>query len=207
MHIKDKATHLFQLNNTGKIEAVAPDSTHVHIWVVFSTALADSWLMLQCVECGLHGVVKDSSKEEWSRAFNAPSKPYQWHDETRVVIQPQVPRTPPYVIRSWNGPECECFSERNKLRPEEFERFPCEVVRPVISMTDEDRQELVDLADIVREVKLCSFHLEFFLDSLERNIPGFALREVAKRLSKIDQMGLHCSPAVVSRVLFEIANQ
>lgn len=43
-----------------------------HEWVVFSTVLEQSWLMLQCVNCGLHATVDDPSKEEWSEAFHAP---------------------------------------------------------------------------------------------------------------------------------------
>jgi hypothetical protein len=60
-----------------------------HEWVVFSTALDQGWLMLQCVECGLHATVDDPSKKEWSEAFRAPSKPYRWHDDTRVVVNEQ----------------------------------------------------------------------------------------------------------------------
>ena len=32
-----------------------------HEWVVYSLALAEGWLMLQCVECGLKGTVEDPS--------------------------------------------------------------------------------------------------------------------------------------------------
>jgi hypothetical protein len=195
--------------NADIVEAAATENDHVHIWVVFSTALADSWLMLQCVECGLHGVVKDSSKEEWSKAFRAPSRPYRWNDDARVVVQPQVPRNPPYVIQSEHGPECECYSERNQLRPEEFERFPRESVRPVILMNDEERQELIAIADIVIKGKLCSFLFEFYLDCFARDTgetPGIAVRDVAHRLKNLDQMGLHCSPVVVAKVLLAIAD-
>jgi hypothetical protein len=33
-----------------------------HEWVVFSTALEEGWLMLQCVECGMHARVEDVTK-------------------------------------------------------------------------------------------------------------------------------------------------
>jgi hypothetical protein len=32
-----------------------------HEWVVFSTVLEQGWLMLQCVNCGLHATVDDPS--------------------------------------------------------------------------------------------------------------------------------------------------
>ena len=34
-----------------------------HSWVVFSTALEEGWLMLQCTKCGLHGTVDDPTLE------------------------------------------------------------------------------------------------------------------------------------------------
>src|SRR5208337_4129611 len=39
-----------------------------HEWVVYSTALLEGWLMLQCVECGAMGTIDDPSPEEWSGA-------------------------------------------------------------------------------------------------------------------------------------------
>lgn len=49
---------------------------HAHEWVVFSTALADVCLLVQCVDCGMVGIVPDPSEKEWSDAFHAPSRPY-----------------------------------------------------------------------------------------------------------------------------------
>jgi hypothetical protein len=64
-----------------------------HDWVVFSTALAELCLMVQCVNCGLHGTVDDPSQEEWDAAFHAPSAPYRWHGgAARVTQHPDVPR-------------------------------------------------------------------------------------------------------------------
>jgi hypothetical protein len=34
-----------------------------HEWVVFSTALAEGWLMLQCVNCGQPGTVGHPSDQ------------------------------------------------------------------------------------------------------------------------------------------------
>jgi hypothetical protein len=76
-----------------------------HEWVVYSLALAEGWLMLQCVECGLMGTVENPSKEEWSQGFNAPSTPYRWLDEARVVHKQPAPFC---VIRALDSPACPC---------------------------------------------------------------------------------------------------
>ena len=69
---------------------------HGHEWVVFSTALAEVCLMVQCVECGTMGSIDDPSTEEWSEAFDAPSSPYRWIDGARVrergIASPRVIR-------------------------------------------------------------------------------------------------------------------
>ena len=46
----------------GKLQLFAPDNDHDHTWVVFSTEVADGWLMLQCV-----GVVKGPTKKNGQR--------------------------------------------------------------------------------------------------------------------------------------------
>jgi hypothetical protein len=48
-------------------------------WVVFSTAVEDGVLMLECAKTGAFGIVRNSSKEEWSAAFTAPDSPYRWN--------------------------------------------------------------------------------------------------------------------------------
>lgn len=54
-------------------------------WWVYSTALGNGWLMLECRATGATGTVRDPSAKEWSDAFTAPSDPYRWTDDTRVV--------------------------------------------------------------------------------------------------------------------------
>jgi len=59
-----------------------------HEWVVFSTCLGTIGMMCECVICGAFGVVPDSTREEWSEAFHAPTRPYRWHGgDERVVIK------------------------------------------------------------------------------------------------------------------------
>jgi hypothetical protein len=81
---------------SGKPQRPAPCKPEEHQWVVFSTALREGWLMLQCRTCGAHGTVDDPSKEEWSRAFHAPSAPYAWEDDSRVTLHPEKHTEPDY---------------------------------------------------------------------------------------------------------------
>lgn len=58
-----------------------------HEWVVFSTALQEVCLMVECVECGAFGTVDDPTSDEWRRAFRAPSRPYKWDAKERVTVR------------------------------------------------------------------------------------------------------------------------
>jgi len=53
-------------------------------WQVYSTALAECWLMLECVATGAQGVVKDPTKQEWCAHYTGNPKP--WHDNSRVTL-------------------------------------------------------------------------------------------------------------------------
>ena len=56
-----------------------------HEWVVFSTAIDDGYLIVQCAKCRTIGAVEDPTKEEWANASRAPSQPYVWLDGNRVT--------------------------------------------------------------------------------------------------------------------------
>lgn len=178
--------------------------THEHEWVVFSTALKECCLMLQCVECGAMGTVDDPTSEEWSEAFHAPSKPYRWSDEARVHFQHEPP-CPLYVIRAVKGaPTCDCPPRSGDTRERKYERFPAEIMRPDKALTPEEKIELEELADLVDKSDLCSRFFPFYVQSYQAATgaePTGAVRRIASRIEEIDRMGLHCSPAVVARVL------
>ena len=55
-------------------------------WWVYSTALSDRSLLVEDRNSGERGYVPDPSKDEWDRAFRAPSKPYPWNDSSRVIV-------------------------------------------------------------------------------------------------------------------------
>jgi hypothetical protein len=52
--------------------------------------------MLQCTRCGLHGTVDDPTREEWSKAYDAPSNPYPWTDVARITLHPEKQTPPDY---------------------------------------------------------------------------------------------------------------
>lgn len=57
-----------------------------HDWWVFSTAILDGVLMVECRATGAFGIVRNPTKEEWRKAFHAPSRPYRWDQPERVEI-------------------------------------------------------------------------------------------------------------------------
>ena len=64
----------------------ADPKTCTHDWEVYSTALEDVCLELQCKKCAILGEVPDPTKEEWSKGYSAPSNPYPWTENERVVV-------------------------------------------------------------------------------------------------------------------------
>lgn len=57
-----------------------------HEWFVFSTSLAQVWIMVHCRVCRSIGTVKYPTMAEWDTACDAASKPYRWVDSSRVTI-------------------------------------------------------------------------------------------------------------------------
>ncbi|MEP4554088.1 hypothetical protein [Tateyamaria sp.] len=65
-----------------------------HSWQVVSTVLSEGFLQTQCRLCGLYGSVLNPSEEEWSKAFEASSSPYDW-------LEPERVETPFATIGEW----------------------------------------------------------------------------------------------------------
>jgi hypothetical protein len=63
-----------------------------HEWMVFSTAVIECVLMLECAKTGAYGIVRNPTKEEWREAFYAPSDPYRWEGGDDRVESPPKPR-------------------------------------------------------------------------------------------------------------------
>lgn len=57
-------------------------------WFVFSTALQDHVIMVECKKTGGFGIIRNPTKDEWGKAFYAPSNPYRWTGgNDRVEVQ------------------------------------------------------------------------------------------------------------------------
>jgi hypothetical protein len=55
-------------------------------WWVYSTSIGDVVLMLENRATGARGLVRNPTREEWRRAYSAPSNPYPWTDASRVEL-------------------------------------------------------------------------------------------------------------------------
>ena len=73
---------------------LVPDSEQPHDWYVYSTAVEDRVLLVECRNTGERGYVANPTPKEWRQAFRAPSNPYPWTDETRVIVDNNV--CPPF---------------------------------------------------------------------------------------------------------------
>lgn len=181
---------------------------HHHEWVVFSTALAEGWLMLQCVECGAMATVDDPSKEEWAEAFHAPSKPYRWEDDTRATVR-HGESSRFYVARWQPGPDCGCCPVSPDSSEPEYERVPAEITRRTQPITAEERSELEDFASVAeKEADQCSALFPLAVKSFQeftRRDCSSALREITDRIEAIHRKGMHLRPTMVARVLLEFA--
>jgi hypothetical protein len=183
-----------------------------HEWVVFSTALDEGCLLLQCVNCGLHATVDDPSKKEWSKAFHAPSNPYRWRDEARVVTHEEWPADQRYVQkRPPSAKECECHAQRGVRGPGGYERVWIEATRPKPDVTPEARRELLDLAALADGADdLCSTFFPLFVEGYQQATggePSHAVRWFAKQIETIRAMGVHCSSSVIATLLRELAKR
>lgn len=64
---------------------------HKHTWTVYSTAVGEGCLMLEC-KCGAFGTIDIPTLEEWQAAFHAPSNPYLWDGgDERVHVRKGPP--------------------------------------------------------------------------------------------------------------------
>jgi hypothetical protein len=179
---------------------------HGHEWVVYSTALREGWLMLQCVECGAMGTIDDPSPEEWSDAFHAPSRPYAWRDNTRVTDRSVAS---PRVIRAVHGPRCDCPSERSLPENKGYERVPDGIWEHSNRLSDREKAELSDFAEFVGESDLCSRLLPAFTRFIESDTGHLChqiIHSIVDRIETFDALGLHCSPSVVARTIREYAS-
>lgn len=67
-------------------------------WRVVSTAMCPPVIMLEHAD-GRTGTVATYSRKEWADAYYAPSKPYPWTDESRIVVTPRPPKRDAVPVR------------------------------------------------------------------------------------------------------------
>lgn len=156
-----------------------------HRWIVFSTAIADGCLMLNCRDCGAMGTVDDPSSEEWKMAFHAPTTPYSWDDESRVSVRQQEPF---YVTKESSS------DSSGRITP------------PSKRLTLQELSELKTLDKIVIEASLDGhlfpLYLRSFAEDTGREFCGVAKR-LASQVEKLVAAGRCFTPAMMGIVIRE----
>jgi hypothetical protein len=150
--------------------------------------------------------VEDPSKEEWSQAFHAPSSPYRWLDESRVVEKGFAPFR---VIRFIDGPSCPCPQQQSRPQDRSYQRLPGGVWFHTDVFSDEVKAELLDLADFVAGSEHCSHFIALFVRCFETDTAARhsePVHRIISRIEQFDSQGLHCSPAVVAKIIRDFAN-
>lgn len=79
------------------------DDNCSHEWIVHSIALVPAVIMLQCHLCGERGGVLQHTREEWELASYAPSRPFHWADESRVVRKDDLPERTQEQLATFSG--------------------------------------------------------------------------------------------------------
>lgn len=181
---------------------ITNEDQHEHEWVVFSTDITNAYLMVQCVDCGELGLVKDPSEQEWQTAFHAPGNPYQWRQHERVH---EIGKARFHVVRASNeGVTCNCPRRPNESENRLYERFPAELGLPKAPLSEEERADLMGLCEAIDGSDICSHDFSFFVHTYQQVTgaePTGVLRELANNIEQLDAMGMHFPPWVVARVL------
>ena len=55
-----------------------------HDWLVFTTYTEDVLIGVFCRRCGADGIIQRPKKADWERAYDAPNRPYRWHNGRAV---------------------------------------------------------------------------------------------------------------------------
>jgi len=198
---------LHEIQAAGETVAKQDTGCSSHEWVAFSTALSEGWIMVQCVECGLHGTIEDPTKDEWSDAYHAPSRPYRWLDNSRVT-EKNVGDF--YVARATVRQPCGCAGECGRNDLQKYDRIPAEITRRHKPISERARREIIELADCIGDKpEMCSRLFPVFVEGfIEYSGRAYApaTLEIVSRIGRFDSKGLHMSNAVVARVLRTYAN-
>ena len=77
-------------------------TTCEHEWIVISTALLPPTIMVNCNVCNAFGGVLEHTAEEWALAYYAPSMPFRWADDDRVILLADLPEPTPEDWQRWH---------------------------------------------------------------------------------------------------------
>ena len=161
--------------------------------------------MLQCVECGLMGTIEEPLEGGVVRGVP------RFVETISLVGRRQggSKQIAPFrVIRAIESPECPCPREAALPEKHGYERVPGGIWEHNETLSDDVRAELIDLADFVGGSELCSHLLPLFIRSFEADTGqrhSEAMHLIVNRIEKFDLKGLHCSPAVVAKIIRDFA--
>ena len=180
---KELAAKQSEIDTLEKTLASHVAANDCHEWIVFSTALTEGWLMLNCKECGAMGTVDDPTKEEWAEAANAPVKPYRWADNSRVTLR-------------LTGSAYTARADADSLD---------KIVLPEV-LTAEELTELQVLEEVVIEGELDGQLFPVFVRSLAESTGQAALDAVESLAASIESLvdqGRVFTPAMMTIVIRE----
>ena len=140
---------------------------HKHEWVVYSTAMKERWLMLQCVECGAMATVDDPTKEEWGQCVPCPVQavPMDRRSTSSCPARAAMPslRRPNREKRCY---DCAC-PPKFLVTGAGIRALPCRDRQAGEVLTKEDVAELEQLAELVTKFDLCSRLFPMFIHSYQ----------------------------------------
>ncbi len=156
-----------------------------HQWIVFSIALAEGWLMLNCTTCGAMGTVDEPTKAEINQAYRAPSRPYEWSDNPRVRIRHTGPG---YVAQSPGSGK------------------PGRIVVSNTPLTPEERSELEVLERVVIKGNLDGHLFPLYIRSFQQHTgvePTGAVKRLATQVEALVRKRRGFTPAMMAIVIRE----
>ena len=145
--------------------------------------------MLNCTKCGAMGTVNEPSNEEWSEAFHAPSKPYNWTDNARVTLRQSGPV---YVERAPG-------SGRSGR-----------IIVPETPLTLQERDELKVLEDVVIKAELDGGLFPLYIRHFENDTgaePTGAVKRLAARIKELVGQRRKFTPAMMAIVIREYVRE
>ena len=145
--------------------------------------------MLNCTACGAMGTVDDPSRDEWASAYEAPSKPYRWTDNSRVRFRQAGPV---YVERWTSSPTAG------------------KIIASETPLTERELKELKLLEDTASEAELDGQLLDGYVhmfQEVSRIQPTRAIEQLTEQFSGLVSQGRVFTPAMLAIVIREYVRE